>query len=108
MAGTPEQIAAARNAWLAEMAAHEEHRLKVNRLWLEYLELADPARARKFRRLLKCDLDAGATVSEPSMAAAKPRGASMPRPQRKVPSLDRLPPAPAVRPGGAGQTLPFE
>ena len=54
--GTPERIRAARNAWLvakdawlASAAALEAHRLEVNRLWLEYLDLADPERARKIR-----------------------------------------------------------
>jgi hypothetical protein len=57
---TPERIRAARgawlaarDAWLAAIAALEAHRLEVNRLWLEYLELADPVRARKIRRILK-------------------------------------------------------
>jgi hypothetical protein len=51
--GTPERILAARDAWLAAMAALEVYRLEVNRLWLEYLALADPVRARKIRRILK-------------------------------------------------------
>jgi hypothetical protein len=63
MAETPlERIIAARDAWLAAMAAHEAHRLEVNRLWLEYLELADPVSARKIRRLLKHD--AARTIDE--------------------------------------------
>ena len=53
MTGTPERIRAARGAWLAARAALEVHRLEVNRLWLEYLDLADPERARKIRRILK-------------------------------------------------------
>ena len=74
MSGTPERILTARGAWLAArgawlaardawfvdvsnwlaaMAADEAHKLEVNRLWLEYLELADPVRARKIRRILK-------------------------------------------------------
>jgi hypothetical protein len=51
--GTPERIRAAKDAWLAAISALEVHRLEVNRLWLEYLELADPVRARKIRRILK-------------------------------------------------------
>jgi hypothetical protein len=51
----PERIRAARDAWLAAMAAHEAHRLEVNRLWLEYVELADPERAKQLRRFLKHD-----------------------------------------------------
>ena len=53
MTGTPERIRAARGAWLASIAALEVHRLEVNRLWLEYLDFADPDRARKIRRILK-------------------------------------------------------
>ena len=53
MTGTPERIRAARGAWLAAIAALEVHRLEVNRLWLEYLDLADPERARKIRRILE-------------------------------------------------------
>ena len=65
MIETPERILAARDAWLAAMAAHEAHRLEVNRLWLEYLELADPVRARKIRRLLKYgEKDAAKTVED--------------------------------------------
>jgi hypothetical protein len=45
MIGTPEQIFAARGAWLAARASHEVHRLEVIKLWLEYLELADPVKA---------------------------------------------------------------
>ena len=60
MTGVPGRTLAARDAWLAAKdawftagAAHEAHRLEVNRRWLEYLELADPVRARKIRRILK-------------------------------------------------------
>jgi hypothetical protein len=70
MSGTPERILTARSAWLAARdtwlaavrdwfaatAAHEAHRLEVNRLWLEYLELAEPVRAPIIRRLLKHDM----------------------------------------------------
>ena len=53
MTGTPERIRAARGAWLTAIAALQVHRLEVNRLWLEYLDFADPERARKIRRILK-------------------------------------------------------
>ena len=60
MTGTPERIRAARDAWLAArdawraaIVALEAHRLEVTRLWLEYLGLADPMKARKIRRILK-------------------------------------------------------
>ena len=79
MSGTPERILtgrgawlAARDAWLAAVrdrfaatAAHEAHRFEVNRLWLEYLELAEPVRAPIIRRLLKHDMkDAGMPADE--------------------------------------------
>jgi hypothetical protein len=53
MAGTPEQALCARAAWLGAMATLEAYRLEANRLWLEYLALADPGTARKIRRILK-------------------------------------------------------
>jgi hypothetical protein len=53
MTDSPERILAAREAWLAAMAAYEAQRLEVNRLWLAYLELADPVRAPKIRRFLQ-------------------------------------------------------
>jgi hypothetical protein len=80
MSGAPERILTARGAWLAardawfaaavrdwlaSVAAHEAHRLVVNRLWLEYLELAEPVRAPIIRRLLKHDMkDAGMPADE--------------------------------------------
>ena len=80
MSGTPERILTARGAWLAardawfaaavrdwlaSVAAHEARRLVVNRLWLEYLELAEPVRAPIIRRLLKHDMkDAGMPADE--------------------------------------------
>jgi hypothetical protein len=53
MIGTSEQISAAKGAWLAAMAAHEMPWLELVKLWLKYLELADPVRAPKIRRILK-------------------------------------------------------
>jgi hypothetical protein len=79
MSGTPERILTARGAWLAARdawfagvrdwlaatAALEAYRLEVNRLWLEYLELAEPVRAPIIRRLLKRDMkDAGMPADE--------------------------------------------
>jgi hypothetical protein len=82
MIETPERILAARDAWLAVMAAHEAHRLEVNRLWLEYLELADPVRARKIRRFLKYgEKDAAKTVGALFPEAAVSLGRSIARPQ---------------------------
>ena len=65
MTGAPERILAARDAWLAAMAAHEAHRLEANRRWLEYLALANPVSARKIRRILKRgEQDAAKTIDE--------------------------------------------
>jgi hypothetical protein len=65
------QILAARDAWLVAMAALEAYRLEVNRLWLEYLELADPGRARKIRRILKhAEQGTAKTVQLPHLSDA--------------------------------------
>jgi len=86
--GTPERIRAARgawlaakDAWLAAMAAHEAHRLEANRLWFEYLELADPARARKIRRILKHGEKGAAKTADELFLAAVSLGRSIPGPQ---------------------------
>ena len=96
MSGTPERILTARGAWLAArdawfagvrdwlaaMAADEAHRLEVNRLWLEYLELADPVRAPKIRRLLKHDkkdVGVGMPADELFPEASVSLGRSIPR-----------------------------
>jgi hypothetical protein len=88
MTGVHEQTLAARDAWLAAkdawlagMAAHEAHRLDVNRLWLEYLELADPARARKIRRILKHGEQGAAKTVAELFPAAVSLGRSIPAPQ---------------------------
>jgi hypothetical protein len=96
MSGTPERVLAARDAWLAAMAAHEAHRLEAhrleanrleanrleaNRLWLEYLELADPVRARKIRRILKHGEQGAATTADELFPAAVSLGRSIPGPQ---------------------------
>jgi hypothetical protein len=67
------QILAARDAWLAAMAALEEYRLEVNRLWLEYLELADPGRAKKIRRILKHAEQGAAKTADELFPAAVTR-----------------------------------
>jgi hypothetical protein len=72
------------------MAASESEaqRREVVRLWLEYVELANPVCARKIRRLLKYgEIDAAKTADELSTEAAVPRGRSIPRPEelRHVP-----------------------
>jgi hypothetical protein len=91
MSGTPERILTARGAWLAArdayldrigaMAASEAHRREVVRLWLEYLELAEPVRARKIRRLLKYGEIEANTADELSTESAVPLGRSIPQPQ---------------------------
>jgi hypothetical protein len=53
----------------------------VVRLWLEYVELANPVCARKIRRLLKYEIDAAKTADELSTEAAVPLGRSIPRPE---------------------------
>jgi hypothetical protein len=88
MTGTPDRIRAARDAWLAArdawlaaIAALEAHRLEVNRLWLEYLELADPMRARKIRRILERGEQVAAKTADELFPAAVYLGRSIPRPQ---------------------------
>jgi hypothetical protein len=88
MSGTPERVLAARDAWLAAkdawlaaMAAHEAHRLEANRLWLEYLELADPVRARKIRGILKHGEQGAAKTADELFPAAVSLGRSIPGPQ---------------------------
>ena len=86
MTGAPEQVFAARDAWLAAMAAHEAHGLEVrrpeaHRLWLEYLALANPVSARKIRKILKRgEQDAAKTIDE-LFPAAVFLGRSIPGPQ---------------------------
>ena len=88
MTGVPERTLAARDAWLAAKdawlaarAAHEAHRLEVNRLWLEYLELADPLRARKIRKILKHGEQGAAMTVAELFPAAVSLGRSIPAPQ---------------------------
>ncbi len=88
MTGVPERTLAARDAWLAAKdawlaagATHEAHRLEVNRRWLEYLELADPVRARKIRRILKHGEQGAAKTIDELFPAAVSLGRSIPRPQ---------------------------
>ncbi len=73
MAGTPEQALSARAAWLGAMAALEAYRLEVNRLWLEYLALADPGKARRIHRILKhAEREAAKTADDLFPAALSP------------------------------------
>jgi hypothetical protein len=98
MTGVPERTLAARNAWLAAKdawlaagAAHEAHRLEVNRRWLEYLALANPVSARKIRRILKRgEQDAAKTIDE-LLPAAVSLGRSTPRPQELRRALSSRP-----------------
>jgi hypothetical protein len=109
MTDSPKRILAAREAWLAAMAAYEAQRLEVNRLWLAYLELADPLRAPKIRRFLK----------QGETDAAKPAGVLFPDtavpPERSMPWLPepRQEPPPqqmasAPLSGDMDRTRPFE
>jgi len=114
--GTPERIRAARNAWLAAKdawlaaaAALEAHRLEVNRLWLEYLDLADPERARKIRRILKHGEQGAAKTAGELFPAAVSLGQSKPRPQEPRHAASRNHPRMASTPlrGGADQKSPI-
>ena len=116
MTGTPERIRAARgawlaakDAWLAAMAAHEAHRLEANRLWFEYLELADPVRARKIRRILKHGEQGAAETADELFPAAVFLGQSKPRPQEPRHAASRNHPRMASTPlrGGADQKPPI-
>jgi len=108
--GTPERIRTARGAWLAAkdswlaaIAALEAHRLEVNRLWLEYLDLADPVRARKIRRILKHGEQCAAkTAGELFPAAVVSLGQSKPRPQELRHAALRNRPRMASTPGRGG------
>jgi hypothetical protein len=115
MSGTPERIHAARDAWmaakdgwLAGIAALEAHRLEVNRLWLEYLELADPVRARKIRRILKHGEQGAAKTAHELSPAAVPLWQSIQRPQELRHAASRNQPrmASTLR-GGANQKSPI-
>jgi hypothetical protein len=110
MTATPEQIITARDAWLAAKAAHEAQRLEVNRLWLEYLQLADPGRGRRIRRLLKCETDATRTAGGLFPEAMGSLEQSIPLPTKLQQAPSHNPPPPASTPpcGGAGQNCPFE
>jgi hypothetical protein len=88
MSGTPERILAARDAWLAAMdgcraalAALEAHRLEANRLWFEYLELADPARARKIGRILEHGEQGAAMTADELFPDSMYQERSIPQPQ---------------------------
>jgi hypothetical protein len=113
--GTPERIRAARgawlaarDAWLAAIAALEAHRLEVNRLWLEYLELADPVRARKIHRILKHGEQGAAKTAHELSPAAVPLRQSIQRPQELRHAASRNQPrmASTLR-GGANQKSPI-
>ena len=110
MVGTPEQILTARDAWLAAMAALEACRLEVNRLWLEYLELADPVRARKIRRIPKHAEQGAAKTADELFPATVSLGRSIPRPRelRHAPSRNHPRSASTPLQGGADQNHPFD
>ncbi len=110
MTGVPERTLAARDAWLAAKdawlaagATHEAHRLEVNRRWLEYLELADPVRARKIRRILKHGEQGAAKTVAELFPAAVSHGRSIPAPRELRHAASRNRPQIASTPlrGGA-------
>ena len=122
MTGAPERVLAARDAWLAAMAAHEAHGLEVrrpeaHRLWLEYVALATPVSARKIRKILKRgEQDAAKTIDELFPActcaqreAAVPLGRSIPGPQvlRHAASRNQPRMASTSPRGGADQKPPI-
>ena len=116
MMGTPKRILTARNAWLAAKdawlaaaAALEAQRLEVNRLWLEYLDLADPERAREIRRILKRGEQGAAKTADELFPAAVSFGQSKPRPQepRHAASHNHPRMASTPRRGGADQKSPI-
>jgi len=117
MTETPERIRAARDAWLAArdewwgaIVALEAHWLEVNRLWFEYLELADPVRARKIRRILKHGEQGAAKTADELVPAAVSLGQSTPGPQELRHDASRNRPRMASTPlrGGADHNRPFE
>ena len=117
MTGAPEQVFAARDAWLAAMAAHEAHGLEAHRFWLEYVALANPVSARKIRRILKRgEQDAAKTIDELFPActcaqreAAVSLGRSIPGPQELRHAASRNQPRMASTSprGGADQKPPI-
>ena len=115
MSGTAERVLAARDAWLAAKdswlagrAAHEAHRLEANRLWLEYLELADPVRARKIRGILKHGEQGAAKTADELFPAAVSLGRSIPGPQELRHAASRNHPRMASTPPlGADQKSPI-
>jgi hypothetical protein len=110
VSGTPEPILAARDAWRAAMAALDAHRLEVNRLWLEYLELADAVGARKIRRILKHAEQGAAKTADELFPAAVSLGRPIPRPLELRHAAPGNHPQMASTPlhGGADQNRPFE
>jgi hypothetical protein len=94
MSGTPERISP-RGAHGLPREMHgliglprwspARRRRQVVRLWLEYLELAEPVHARKIRRLLKYGEIEANTADELSTESAVPLGRSIPLPQESLP-----------------------
>jgi hypothetical protein len=109
MIGTPDQIFAARGAWLAAMASHEVNRLEVIKRWLEYLELADPVRAPNIRKILERAWKGAAKTADELFPAAVSLGQSIPRPQELRHAAPRNQPRTASTPlRGAEQNRPVE
>jgi len=88
MPGAPERVLVARGAWLTAsnarlmvIAGLESLRLEVNRLWFQYLQLADPARARLFHENLKRGERVAAMTSDEFIRDAVSLERSIPQPQ---------------------------
>lgn len=109
MIGTPEQIFAARGAWLAAMASNKMPWLEVTKLWLKYLELADPVRAPKIRKILECAERGAAKTADELFPAVVSLRRSIPRPQelRRAPSHDH-PRTASTPPCSADENRPYE
>jgi hypothetical protein len=109
MTHSPVRIIAAREAWLAAMAAYEAQRLEVNRLWLAYLELADPGRAPKIRRFLKHgEKDAAKPVDVLFPDTEVSLGRSIPRLQEPLHEPPHLQMASTPLSGDTDRNRPFE
>ncbi len=80
MTNTPVRIRAAREAWQAAMAVYDAQRQEVNRLWLAYLDLADPVLAPKIRKLIMRGEKAAAGPAD-----GGPKAQMLPKPRHEPP-----------------------
>jgi hypothetical protein len=112
MTNTPGRIRAAREAWQAAMVAYESQRLEVNRLWLAYLDLADPVLAPKIRKLVMRGEKAAIRPADEGLPLGEtrplgPPAQMLPKMRHEGPyhhpGRDSMP-----HPGETDQGLPFE